>query len=760
VNITSFGDVDVKSSLWDKEGKKRITAVDDMPHDWNFRISRNLKAGQYRLNVSTTDAGSGAVEIRMQTRKELAMERQAIPFSIKKTISTEVLKIPFSTDNSENLLHIKVKSRGSLKLALMRNDRLLAEGTDQLYIPLPGLRQYTLLAWAEEEASGETQINAAPVKLRDVRVNRHHQTIPTSTAVQLRNETGLSFYLKSQSGEKDSFYYSPLPERPCLLVKEAVEGTSNDCGWLVGSGKQVRLETVEVKSGRSTDVVLNDIPLAFKINQQQPAPLLLEVKSVSALMGAAVFPIELQPDNIFLRSGMLAAPSRTLVGIPGSGHYRVHTWRTALTPPVTSEKNRFHTGERTRFTLTAYPKQKEVDFRSSAAIEAEVQAGHSVWLRIKEEPQLLEMTLAHGLAAFSWHQGRAVDIAAALDKNTRKKMKVHGEILYVVNTRGYPARFRAEKRGAPPTGLTTLDPIQGFEKILSTAGTLQFHFSGIPEGKRLFVAGTRVSSQLWGTDGKIYRGAALKQPKNFDMEFYETNGGFLEIRHWPGLVKIWLASTADNGRSFIGNRGTAEKALFKDGMGALTPHLQEWEFFMESAGYISVETPVPTAMALVSDQEILYISAEAFRTGHQLNHYLPPGTYRLLTRPLPGAGSGTLTLKTITPILLEEEKEIAVQLIRPGEIQVFRFHVQEQGYVGVGLKTENDSLDAQLFDEKSHLAATGPLVLKKLPPGTYLLVVKTRDVPVQYRPVILGTKGSREGVPDDVIRKYKKEADR
>lgn len=760
VDITSFGDVDVKASLWDKEGKNHITAADDMPHDWNFRISRNLKAGQYRLNISTADSGSGAVEVRMQTRKELAMERQTIPFVIKKTISTEVLKIPFSTGNSEILMHIKVKSRGSLKLALMRNDRLLAEGTDQLYIPLPGLRQYTLLAWAEEEASGETQINAAPVKLREVRVTKHRQTIPTSTAVQLRNETGLSFYLKSQSGKKEKFYYSPLMERPCLLVTEAVEGTSNDCGWLVGSGKQMRLETVEINSGRSTDVVLNDIPLTFKIDQHQPAPLLLEVKSVSALMGAAVFPIEHQPGNIFVRSGMLAAPSRTLVGIPGSGEYRVHTWSTAPTPPVTSEKNRFDTGERTRFTLTAYHKQKEVDFRSTAAIEAEVKAGHSVWLRLKEEAQLLEMTLAHGLAAFSWYQGRAVDIAAALDKNTQDKITVLGEFLFVVNTGEHPARFRAEKRGAPPTGLTTLDPTQGFEKILSTAGTLQFHFSGIPQGKKLFVAGTGVSSQLWGTDGKIYRGTALKQPKNVDMEFYQTNGGFLEIRHRPGLIKIWLASAADIGQSFTGNRDTAEKALFKDGMGILTPYLQEWEFFMESAGYISVETPVPSVMSLVSDQEVLYISAEAFRTGHQLNHYLPPGTYRLLTRPLPGAGSGTLTLKTITPTLLEEEKESALQLIRPGEIQVFRFHVLEQGNVGVGLRTENDSLDAQLFDEKSHLIATGPLVVKKLPPGTYLLVVKTRVVPVQYRPVIMGTKGSREGVPDDVIQKYMKEEDR
>ena len=758
VDITSFGDVDVKASLWDEEGKKHIAAVDDIRHDWNFGISRNLKAGQYRLKISSADSGSGSVEIRMQTRKELAMDRQTIPFSIKKTIPTEVLKIPFSTDNSEKLLHIKVKSLGPFKLALMRDDMLLAEGTDQLYIPLPGLRQYTLLAWAEEEAPGETQIDLTALKLREMRITQHRQTIPTRTAVRLNNKTGLSFRLKGQPGKKEKFYYSPLPERPCLLVTQAVEGTQNSSGWLVGTGKEVQFETFEVKSGRSMDVLLNDIPLAFKINQQQPTPLLLEVKSVNALMSASVFPIEHQPDNIFVRSGTLAAPSRTLVGIPGSGQYKTHIWRTAPTPPVTSEKNRFDTGERTRFTLTAYPKQKEVDFRSTAAIEAEVQAGHSVWLRIKEEPQLLEMILTRGLAAFSWYQERAVDMVAALDKNTQKKMIVLGEILYVVNTGEDPARFRAEKRGAPPTELTILNPDQGFEEILSTAGTLQLHLPEIPKEMKLFVAGTQVNSQLWGTDGKIYQGTALKQPKNFDMEFYETNGGFLEIRHGPGLLKLWLAPNKNTGLSFMGKRNTSEKAIFKEGMGTLIRHLQEWEFIMESAGYISVETLVPTAMALLSDQEVLYISAVAFRTGHQLNHYLPSGTFRLLTRPLPGAGPGILTLKTISPTLLEEEKESAMQLIRPGEIQVFRFYVQEQGNVGVGLKTENDSLEAQLFDEKSHLVATGPLVLKKLPPGTYLLVVKTRHVPVQYRPVILGTKGSRKGVPDDVIQKFKKEA--
>ena len=103
-----------------------------------------------------------------------------------------------------------------------------------------------------------------------------------------------------------------------------------------------------------------------------------------------------------------------------------------------------------------------------------------------------------------------------------------------------------------------------------------------------------------------------------------------------------------------------------------------------------------------------------------------------------------------------------MQIIRPGEIQVFSFTVETEGTVnvGVGLKTESDSLEAQVFDNQSRLVSTGPLMVKKLSPGTYLMVVKTHEIPVQYRPILLGAKGSREGVPHEVVQKYKREEER
>jgi len=779
VDIVSFGNTDIKAVLMDEMNRTIITSADDMPADWNFRVSRNLKAGRYVLAVSSVGSTGGPVELRMQKREEITLPARVLPFSIKKALSSEVIKIPFRTGETESLLSVKVESSNSMKLVLMRDDVLLAEGQEVIFIPLPGQQDYTLLAWDQAEDAGQVRVVASLVKTREVVVTQHQQTIPVDPAAQLRNETGLSFRLTADTprDKNKTFYYSPALERPCLAIKpgeHGVEGTKNKQGWLVGgepgqyTRSQVRLETFLMKSGQSIDVVFNELPIALAMDQKVGDPMLLAVRSVNASMGAAVFPFSHPPEKVFTRSGMLAAPSYTLAGIPGNGEYRAHVWLTFPTPPVFSEKNRFDTGERVNLSLTGYPKQGELEFRAAASIETRVEPGQSMWLQLKDEPQLLDLTLARGLVAFSWYQGRAVDITAALDKNRVNSITVKGEWLYVLNTGEQPARFRAEKQGVPTIESTAFDPRRGFESILDIEGTLGFQLPQIPGDMKLMVAGTRVTAQVWGSDGKIYNGIEQALRKNFHLEYYgpDVSGGFLEIRHGPGLVKVWLALVSDNGASFMGDKETAVPAVFREGMGQLTLQPQVWEFKLENSSYVSLETLEPTALFLMSGRQILYMSASAFRGGHQLNHYLPAGTYHLWTRLLtgtepPGAAGnyGNLLLKIIIPTVLEEGRESEMQIIRPGEIQVFSFSVEAEGAVnvGVGLKTESDSLEAQVFDEQSRLVSTGPLMVKELSPGTYLMVVKTRDIPVQYRPMLLGAKGSREGVPHEVIQNYQKE---
>ncbi|MCP4157603.1 MAG: hypothetical protein GY757_58370, partial [bacterium] len=769
VDISSFGELDVRASLSNPKSGKIIAEVDDRANDWNFRISRNLDAGRYRLKLSRADTlhGSNRVIVRMNTRKQLVTQRRALPFSMEKTIAREVIKIPLFTGPKDNLVRIVAKSGGSLTLVLKKGDRLLAEGENLIYIPLLKDTEYTLLAWSQEGAPGKTTIDAKALNPVNVEVTNDSQRVPVNPAVRLINKKGLSFRLKTGSSG-DVFYYSPTPERPCLMVKDNVEGTldANTPGWLAGSGKPVTLESIKIKSGGSIDAGLNEVPLTFKISHAKNEPVLVDVKSVNGLLGVSIFRGNRMPANPYRRSGMLATFSRTLAGFPGGGEFLVHSWLTAEVPAVVSEKKRFDSAEGISVSVTAFPKEKELDFRSLSKSEAAVEPGRSVWLQLNEEPQLLEMTLARGLVAFSWHKGHAVSMAAALEKNGRAFLPVKGEGVYVLNTGSERARFRAEKRGELGAGPVVFDDKKGFEKILFTPGTLLFQLPVLPHSTSVFVAGSEIAGRIWGTDGKIYKGGSTTKDSNFNLEVYhykKASGGFLEITHGPGLVKVWSATDTEKGLSVLGHPGTAangvKKAVFTGGMGHLSLQPQVWEFSIKEPKYVSIETESPAVLVLESAQKTLYTSMRAFRGDHRLNYYLERGNYRLLARQLDGAESpGMLRLQKIAPLLLVEGQEhLHRRIIRPGEIQVFRFNVKTEGRVGVGLKSGNDSLEARLYDAGSNLVTSGPFTYKTLPSGDYLLVVHTRDVPVQYTPLILGTKGSREGVPRDVIQKFKEE---
>ena len=197
----------------------------------------------------------------------------------------------------------------------------------------------------------------------------------------------------------------------------------------------------------------------------------------------------------------------------------------------------------------------------------------------------------------------------------------------------------------------------------------------------------------------------------------------------------------------------------QNGIGALENKAQLWEFVLAQPSYITVDAETPGATALLAEQKILAISVGSDSKGRQLNYFLPAGNYQLWTRPLKGLRQeGEIRLQKVFPHPLDEETEkTKTWLIRPGETQVFRFHVAAKGKVGVGVRTESDQLGAKLFDHKFDMLAESPLMLQELEPGDYLLTVETSDLtspPIQYSPVVFGLKGSEQGIPEDVIRRY------
>jgi hypothetical protein len=366
------------------------------------------------------------------------------------------------------------------------------------------------------------------------------------------------------------------------------------------------------------------------------------------------------------------------------------------------------------------------------------------------------MVLTKGLVAFSWSLDKPFDIVSSLNKNRECQIKVNGKNLFVLNTSNHPGLFRVEKMEKIYTESNKLDLKKGFEKLFKKPGKLRFKIEEIPENMYLFITGDIVNSCFWGNDGLIYNSIYSRNP--FDAFRYNVKQGHIEVVHNKGFVKIWQASLDDHALTFIGKFEEAHIEEFQNNRGNMTGISQVWPFSLGKPGFISVKTSAPVVLALLCEDKLLQMSVCYENKKCELNQYLKSGNYKLVTRPINGlSGKGTLRLRKIIPVDISNGLNNDLRLIRPGEIQVFRFSVNKESNVGVGLKTESDNLEAYLYDEKSTLISKGTLMFDKLKPDKYILVVRAYGIPVQYHPIILGAQGTRKGVPEDVIKKYKKE---
>ena len=151
VDLFSFGPTDVKASLWDETGTRLLAQNDDMPNDWNFRISQRLAAGRYLLKLIPVGRTYDIVHVYMKFREQYALpERGSPPFIVDEDLEEKVLAVPFRVDNTSSLVGVTVNASqlptengvGALGVALLKDTLTLYEGTvndieaSTFYIPL------------------------------------------------------------------------------------------------------------------------------------------------------------------------------------------------------------------------------------------------------------------------------------------------------------------------------------------------------------------------------------------------------------------------------------------------------------------------------------------------------------------------------------------------------------------------------------------------------------------------------------------------
>ena len=765
VDLFSFGPTDVKASLWDETGTWLLAQNDDMPNDWNFRISQRLAPGRYLLKLVPVGQRHDLIHVHMKFREQHALpERNFPPFTVEEDLQKKVLTVPFKVDRTSSLVGVTVNTSqlptengvGELGVALLKGTHTLYEGTvndtetSTFYIPLQAETPYQILLWGLGDFRGEVTLDVVPIEVKPVSVQPEQTELlwppyAEPIALELTNADQSSYSAHESTGA--SLQFSSTLEQPFETVMEAPAVMNDGRGWLILSPyektQHLILEPFALATGTVQTVELGQLPFAFNLENENDGPLLLEVNSIGGQIGAMTYTSKSQLRSKFHWGGMGIAPSKTVTAVPSEGKYRVKIWQTRKT--VETEK--VH--------LTTHPLRIEegIQFGQVLSYEGPIKPGSAKTFVLDRSRQTYELLFTKGLVAFVW-DGEHTRALVAAHSNTQESITVPGGELFIVNRGNEAGLFRIERKRETAETAQNFDPKKGFEGVFTEAGTVSFLIEEVKDRKALFVAGDAVKSRLLGDDGIIREG------ERFQAQ------GILELSYEPGYVKVWEANPQEKDLAFMGKKPRRVKGL-SNGLAKLENRSQRWMFDLKRPTYIIADADGPGVTALLVDQKVVATSVGSSSgpdpvgilatRDRQLRYFLPPGDYQLWTRPLEGTTqAGNIHLLKVFPKPLDTASD-SPRLIRPGEIQVFKFNVTVKGKVGVGIRTESDQLDAKLFDSQFKRLASSPVMIQELELGEYLLMVETipqTSGPIQYTPLVLGHTGGRQVIPEEVIGKY------
>ena len=767
VDLFSFGPTDVKASLWDETGTRLLAQNDDMPNDWNFRISQRLAAGRYLLKLVPVGRTHDTVHVYMKFREQYALPERGSPrFTVDEDLEEKVLAVPFRVDNTSSLVGITVNASqlptengvGALGVALLKDTLTLYEGTvndieaSTFYIPLQADTPYQILIWGLGDFTGEVTLDVAPLEVKPVSVLPEQTELlwppyAEPIALELTEADQSSYWARESTGA--SLQFSSTLERPFETVTAAPLVMNAGRGWLILSSYEktqhlilepfalVPIHRNPRYAGQGTvkTVELGQLPFAFDLENENDGPLLLEVNSIGGQIGAMTYTSESQLGSEFHWGGMGMAPSKTVAAVPSKGKYRAKIWQTRET--VETEKIHLSTH--------AFRLEDRIKFGKTPLYEKPIKSGSAKSFVLDKSDQTYELLLTGELVAFVW-DGEHIRALVAATGNTQELITVPGGELFIVNRGNEAGLFRIERKSETAKIVQDFNSKQGFEGLFTEAGTISLLIEEVKDRKELFVTGDAVRSRFLGNDGIIHEGTRFRANRA---------QGILEISYGPGYVKVWIANPQEKDLAFMGKKSRRVKGL-SNGLAKLENKSQRWMFDLKRPAYIIADADGPGVTGLLADQKVLATSVGSSNKGRQLGYFLPPGDYQLWTRPLEGTTqAGNIRLLKVFPKPLDTASE-SPRLIRPGEIQVFKFNVTVKGKVGVGIRTESDQLDAKLFDSQFKRLAASPVMIQELELGEYLLTVETipqASGPIQYTPVVLGNTGGRLEI-EEVIGKY------
>ena len=732
--IWSQGQNDLAADLVSGSGQV-LASSDDNGADWNFDIAQALPAGFYTLRLRSLAGGGKSSEFRLEERKPRQGKALAMGGTPSLVLDRDGTILPLDKDLPEGLYVIEA-SGGRADLRLYRGKDLLALAEGRIAIPLRKGGDLSLYVTSPSPVQASLALRKLAEKKQSSLATE--LVLEAGEALKVLNGEGLS-----SLATEGRILASPGLDMPCEDPGREAFSVKAEGGWLWSPETRTRLLPLSLAAGDSGVLSLDGQDQGSYLASAKDEVLFLKADTRGGFRAGISANGAKNP----------AAPSRdwwasqawsqgSLALLP-PGAWKARLWDGEPSPEV---------NRRLGYSLEAYPLEARSSLQAGARQTLALGPGKALVLDVPASR--VDLLLGEDLVVAAWKDGKALGGCNSLDGRLARKLDLPASTLYVINTGRTESRLRLELLPQLPPLAVDRDRAWEGRSIGSEGLELQINAQA---GDILCVSGGGEGMEILGNDGSYRRleaGTGLWQT-------LPAVAGRLVLGPSRGLVRVWLAKSGQEMQGLTEDQaqaGATQGLAELKGVAALSAKASAFRLSLSAPGFVDLSAPGPGVLAISGKG--LDTRASLGTDGGEIHLFawLPAGDYRVWQRPgRDSPGGGWLRATKVGAGKIESSEDRPGGLIAAQEFQAWSFKVQDEGLVGLGLKADKDGLGLLLYDSKQGLVASGTLILEYLVPGDYLAVVRgLPEEASEYRLVVEGAFGSRNGVPQDVIEAYRK----
>jgi hypothetical protein len=729
VEISSFGDQDVRAVLFDAAGRE-VAENDDRDNDWNFLITGNFPAGEYALEVDPVGTDNAETEVSISA-PAVVNDKALVPGVAKVFADGLVHVMPVPAVPQGELLLAGVTAAVPVGLALEANeggawDEVTSTSGIDPYIAMPAGpagRAYRLRAWAEDHGATPLSVTVEGV---------------SATAAGIGGR--LDLQTAELGGRPIEFRHLGVPVPELLEIAGAGDGLqwSSEAGvpaahdpsgtilaagknlWLVDAQPQtLRLQPADLLHAAVRLTLQGAAKVALPLPSPQPGTLAIwTVQAQGGQPGVGVNeagdPTEVMAvgpkTGLFSSAVAFQSPD---VSAPVLNLWQAGTPAGALLLTLRRIAVPFHG------TMQLQIGRNEGTLPGMTAVQAGLAQG---WNRLTLNlPAGMVAVLVNGDEPESMLLGNG----AAPDV-----LETQADTLVLLNPSGVAAPYSVSMQPEAGPGLV-LQPGGLLTQFSATAAVLHLAVPGGPV-MPLRMAGAVTGLMTVGADGMVHEGnGAVAGP-----------GSQVLVNVQPGLVVV------AQDRSNVTNQLMQIVPL----PGSVTLNGEDDYLFLKAgdARLVHFETDAPV---IVRDGNL----PEVFPAGACLNLFQPKGAgLALEVLPVSGSLSGTARFDAVGSIPIKDGLG-PLFLVGPGESKLFTFSLDAARSIGVGVRGSVDDASVRLMASDGTVLGTGVIAMHSLPAGTYYLAA---DVPADgaasvVQPALVGLTLPDDGPPPDVQESYR-----